>query len=563
MPDPNVNTVFTAQDKMSATVKKVRGELAGFQKSVGGVKGAIPIFDRLGAATGGLINPTTLAIGGVVALGAGLIDAAKAAAAEEVNVAKLGAALKANIAGWDGNTDAIEANIRAGERLAFSDDAQRESLALLVAATHDVTEAQKIQATAMDLARLKGISLEEASAALIKVEAGQFRALKGLGIVLKEGATRTEALAAVQEVAAGQAEAYAKTTTGATDRLANSFDNLQESVGRLVAPSLADAATSLANVADAADQAGSVLGDVTVDGVNPFTAGIAAAGDTLKFLLTPLLTVGDALGSLNAKTSDSVQVLDRAQDGFGGLEDATKDTTRQFRRAYDAADDLAGALEDVKQQSEDAAEAMAEAIYGPDILQGRLAELEQSAIDTRRELKKLSEKKDLTAEDRRELERLQGELAETQSDILSTATKLKMLGEPIPPGVINSINRMIARQDVYNDKVQTAINRWRRLLGLIESGGEITGPINVTGGPTPRASGGPVRPGQTYLVGERGPELLHMGMGNSGTVTPNAAIGGGGMVTVPIVLQLDGDVIYRSVERRLVRDLRTGASMTR
>ncbi|MBC7964080.1 MAG: hypothetical protein H7Y05_14195, partial [Steroidobacteraceae bacterium] len=40
-----------------------------------------------------------------------------------------------------------------------------------------------------------------------------------------------------------------------------------------------------------------------------------------------------------------------------------------------------------------------------------------------------------------------------------------------------------------------------------------------------RALGGPVESGSTYLVGERGPELLTMG-GQGGTVTPNSALGG-------------------------------------
>ena len=41
-----------------------------------------------------------------------------------------------------------------------------------------------------------------------------------------------------------------------------------------------------------------------------------------------------------------------------------------------------------------------------------------------------------------------------------------------------------------------------------------------------KASGGPVMPGGTYLVGEKGPELLHMG-GAAGTITPNSQMGGG------------------------------------
>jgi hypothetical protein len=45
-----------------------------------------------------------------------------------------------------------------------------------------------------------------------------------------------------------------------------------------------------------------------------------------------------------------------------------------------------------------------------------------------------------------------------------------------------------------------------------------------------RASGGPVSSGKTYLVGERGPELVTMG--SSGYVTPNDALGGGSSSTV-------------------------------
>jgi len=44
------------------------------------------------------------------------------------------------------------------------------------------------------------------------------------------------------------------------------------------------------------------------------------------------------------------------------------------------------------------------------------------------------------------------------------------------------------------------------------------------GGFSGRASGGPVSAGQTYLVGERGPELLHMG--SIGNITPNNKLGG-------------------------------------
>lgn len=60
-----------------------------------------------------------------------------------------------------------------------------------------------------------------------------------------------------------------------------------------------------------------------------------------------------------------------------------------------------------------------------------------------------------------------------------------------------------------------------------------------------RAEGGPVWGGGTFLVGERGPELLHMGSGQNGTVVPNG--GGGTPPTQHIHLNLDGREIAMAV----------------
>jgi hypothetical protein len=69
-----------------------------------------------------------------------------------------------------------------------------------------------------------------------------------------------------------------------------------------------------------------------------------------------------------------------------------------------------------------------------------------------------------------------------------------------------------------------------------------------------RAAGGPVQAGGTYLVGERGPEMLTMG-GSGGHITPNHQLGG-----QPIVIELDGDVIYRNFDRRMGKRLAMSSS---
>lgn len=60
------------------------------------------------------------------------------------------------------------------------------------------------------------------------------------------------------------------------------------------------------------------------------------------------------------------------------------------------------------------------------------------------------------------------------------------------------------------------------------AGGVIEG---FSGGLFGRASGGPVSPGGTYLIGEKGPELLKMG-NQGGTIIPNNQIGAGGGTTI-------------------------------
>lgn len=67
------------------------------------------------------------------------------------------------------------------------------------------------------------------------------------------------------------------------------------------------------------------------------------------------------------------------------------------------------------------------------------------------------------------------------------------------------------------------------------SAGDLGSGISLAG---TRASGGYVAAGDTYLVGESGPELLTMG-GRSGNIVPNSAIGGAN-VTVNVINNGDG-----------------------
>jgi hypothetical protein len=81
---------------------------------------------------------------------------------------------------------------------------------------------------------------------------------------------------------------------------------------------------------------------------------------------------------------------------------------------------------------------------------------------------------------------------------------------------------------------------------------------NRYGGVALRAGGGPVDPGGTYIVGEKGPEVLHMGSG-SGHITPNGA------ASQPIQIFLDGKKIFDVIDARMGKRLAmtSSASYTR
>jgi hypothetical protein len=75
------------------------------------------------------------------------------------------------------------------------------------------------------------------------------------------------------------------------------------------------------------------------------------------------------------------------------------------------------------------------------------------------------------------------------------------------------------------------LDRAISLIGTISAGG-YTPELNAMRFRGARALGGPVAPGGSYLVGERGPELFTPS--SSGNITPNGAMGGGANITVNV-----------------------------
>lgn len=119
--------------------------------------------------------------------------------------------------------------------------------------------------------------------------------------------------------------------------------------------------------------------------------------------------------------------------------------------------------------------------------------------------------------------------ARIQRDELIKVRDTLAPGHPLRVRLDEWINRLNAVPGVVSTTAHLDTGAARAELAALQSlYREVPGFGLSTGsrGPAPRrrASGGPVDAGGTYLVGEEGPELLHMG-GGSGRITPNHAIG--------------------------------------
>ena len=630
-----------ALDRLDAKMKGLgrRGSIAGALMGGAGVGVGLGVFSLVERGVGSVVN----------ALG----DAVQAAIEDERATAKLTQTIKANVAAWDGNLDAVNRAIDAGAQLAFTDDEVRDGLNQLIPRTKDLTQAIKLNRLAMDLARAKGMDLEEAATLVGKAFSGQASALRRAGIAIKNTKDSTKALAELQAAVSGQADTYADSTEGAMKRLDIQMSEALESLGYALKPLVASLAGLASSIIPQVVAAVGLFGeamhnlqriaDPTLATTEDLNYAIIAQASAYGVSADKVIAYKDAIVAARAAEAARLDLVKDLQDnlsetdeyfqrlakqgGYSANEAKNRFIEGQVKRLEAMARTFGLTLEQLRAASP----LLVQAGDTVDSYLARLAQLSMAYAETGVEAEQVNQ---TIAEQGLEFVRLYAasqKVADAGRIVVGAFEgmfgSVRKLGPEIKKPAIwvaETVNRMQGtlrgalepykaawkklaewakdpfRPRVFADKIKEyhdeAIRRankaardgkpkvaarWREVakamsnpiaiaalniglsveqaLAAIEGVRRakaaldrvkdiLTGIGNGKPGGK-RASGGPVSAGGTYLVGERGPEVLRMG-GQSGHITPNHQLGGA-TYNISVHVAPGGDLVEAG--RQMVR----------
>lgn len=332
----------------------------------------------------------------------------------------------------------------------------------------------------------------------------------------------TAALGAMADEAARLGLVLSDKQIADADRAADTFARVNAQLKVNVSGAVADNAFAITRMAEAFGN----LITMAVRGIGAINAFGDTASLTAAKIANSLPFASDATRAANNKTIDRVTKARRDQSlGFGlipsiaapvatpaGQDTAAKITTakKDAPAATKAVFDFTAALESMaKVDASIAGEGGALSIFATD---DSIYNDTVSKLTTLGDMTSLIQPIDLI--DEKAIARVE----EFGKSISSNLAQAIVYGQDIGTALVNSLKAAAA------EAVASGI--FKLLTGGTTGGGFagiVSSIVGVFGGA--RANGGPVSGGKSYLVGERGPEIL---TGASGRIIPNHALGGMG-----------------------------------
>lgn len=168
-----------------------------------------------------------------------------------------------------------------GERmisLGFDDEAATKAFITLNTATKDSAASMQLVGLAADLARKKGIPLEDAARSLAMATTGSARAFREFGVTMdtsiKDPTERVNvAMKELQSRIGGSAEAFAETGAGSMEVFKQSANNVMQELGTALLPTFKIIIGALQVFAKWAQKNSDVLSKVLVGAIAVVTAG--------------------------------------------------------------------------------------------------------------------------------------------------------------------------------------------------------------------------------------------------------------------------------------------------
>ena len=477
----------------------------------------------------GKVAATSFLAAGAAA-GAFALSAAKAAAEDEKSQKLLAASIKNTAKATDAQVKSTEDFISKMQlTYGMADDKLRPAFATLTRATGNLTESQDLMQTAMDVSAGTGKDLGTVSLALAKAHEGNIGALTRLGIPLDKSIIKNKDFNAALEVLVktfnGSAKAGADTFAGRMAIVQEHIKEAKEQIGYALMPTLESMATYLT--------------DTVVPNVQAFVDGLTGVNKKGGDAYESVRKWGQEVRSVVKWIGDHKKLVVDFAAAFatfwavGKIGAAVSTITKAFSAIRGAM-----ALTETVAVSTAAAEAAAS---GGTLL--AVQALAAGAVFAAFGMSSLWAGMSMPGGATPEQKKREKETG--MSQVGSDFEQRKRWTELHSPESAQAGNGMVW----FNGYKQFERPWMHSAKNQPLFGSHTTAP--GTGRTGFRALGGAVAQGASYIVGERGPELLTMGS-SSGFVTPNNRLRGLGGTTV--VVNVAGSVVHERDLAVTVRD---------
>jgi hypothetical protein len=552
-------------------VVELVGDAASLEKSLGSAEKATGRFGGGMQRVSHVAGIAGLAIGG--ALVAGLGESVKAALAGQASQAALEQALKRTGQSASAQAPALESAEAASRKLGFANEDTRAALARLELATKSTKQSVSELAVAEDISRLKHLDLASATNMLTQAQTGSQRAAKQLGIVIPAVTTHLDALkasgadlttvtgklevahakladkmatgqaviAAVTDRVKGQASAFADTAAGGMAQFHAQTGALMESLGTMLLPAITAVSEKLSALTGWLSQhttvakiAVGVLGGLavvllTVSVAETIVSAATSAWTAAQWLLNTALAanpIGLVIVAI-AGLAAGIAIAWQHSETFRAIVTAAFDAVKQAGdRIVHMAEEVWHAFETALNWTRANWPLIATIIAGPF---APLVAVASNAFGVRSALiGAFDDIRDAAAGAMNAVARIVHAVASAISGAVGAIVGefesiINVLQDII--GVAETAANAIAKVAGAGHAIGSAVGAVGSAASTV--GSALTHPFGLG-----RAAGGSITAGQTYLVGERGPELFTSA--TAGAIIPNGGFGGVTVnVTVP------------------------------